>query len=180
MVQLIFGCSSFGATLLLLFISLNLKDSLGIRAEIRVIVLLFLLGTIFWAIPPLIFKDDYLDEIICLFVVQIFLMFIAMKLAKPLSMNNIPCTSYAKVFTEDAIILSVEFVKSHSIDFQNSNNIDDDDNCNDGQFEQSRLSSPRSQASMLNKFTDLLQDKDGFEYFANALVKEFAVEVKNG
>ena len=168
MVQIIFGCSSFGATFVLLLLSLNLKDSLGIRAEIRVIALIFLLGTILWALPPFIFtsKDDYLDEVICLFVVQIFLMFIAMKLATPLSINNIPCTSYAKVFTQDAIILSVEFVKSHSMDFNENN-----DNS------LSRLASPRSQASMLNKFNDLLQDKDGFEYFANALVKEFAIEV---
>lgn len=174
MVQIIFGCSSFGATLLLLCLSLNLKDSLGIRAEIRIIALIFLLGTVLWALPPLIFtsRDDYLDEVICLFVVQIFLMFIAMKLATPLSMNNIPCTSYAKVFTQDAIILSVGFVKSHSMDFSENNDT------NQGLAGLSRLTSPKSQASMLNKFNDLLEDKDGFEYFANALVKEFAIEVK--
>ena len=164
MVQIIFGCSSFGVTLLLLSLSLNLKDSLGIRAEIRAIALIFLLGTMLWVLPPLIFKskDDFLDEVICLFVAQIFLMFIAIKLATPLSMNNIPCTSYAKVFTEDVIILSFDFVKSHSSDAPNI----------------ARLCSPKTQASLLDKFTDLLNDKDGFEYFANALVKEFAVEVR--
>ena len=150
---------------------------MGIRAEIRIIALIFILGIIFWSLPPLIFdgNDNYLDEVISLIVVQFFLMLMAMKLSTPLSMNNIPCTSYAKVYTKDAIILSVEFVKSHSMDFGNSTS---DDGQSNGGDERDNLFSPRTSLSMLNKFNALLQDKDGFEYFANALVQEFAIEVK--